>query len=215
MCILCVGRSFRGETVAGGARLAGLLAGKTGVKSKDPWRRHLLHAVDEAGTAHVVRVFVRIEFQDGTRKAPTQDYHGSGRPHVLVFCSSEAIAAMQLPQTLSATMPDPMDDDDIFPGVVESSQLDRSGRSGWPQQLQDNHWDPEQKVLQLKHTATDKARGFRPYFVDLMEALRCHQDFQFADDDGALRAYVAKYVSKFSDANQDEWLLDARPQVCG
>ena len=180
------------------------------MKSKDPWRRHLLHAVDEAGTAHVVRVFVRIEFQDGTRKAPTQDYHGSGRPHVhvLVFCSSEAIAAMQLPQTLSATMPDPMDDDDIFPGVVESSQLDRSGRSGWPQQLQDNHWDPEQKVLQLKHTATDKARGFRPYFVDLMEALRCHQDFQFADDDGALRAYVAKYVSKFSDANQDEWLND-------
>lgn len=47
------------------------------------------------------------------------------------------------------------------------------------------------------------SQGLRPYVVDVMDALRCHQDFQFTDDDGALRAYVAKYVSKFSDSNQD------------
>ena len=59
------------------------------------------------------------------------------------------------------------------------------------------------------HTEEDKAAGLRPYFRDIMEALRCHQDFQFADDDQALAAYVAKYVSKFSDSNQEEWLNDA------
>ena len=30
-----------------------------------------------------------------------------------------------------------------------------------------------------------------------------------ADDDGVLRSYVAKYVSKFSDSSQDEWLNDS------
>ena len=45
--------------------------------------------------------------------------------------------------------------------------------------------------------------------MELMDALRCHQDFLLADDQkGMLRAYVTKYVAKFSDAAQDEWLND-------
>ncbi|CAK8987418.1 unnamed protein product, partial [Durusdinium trenchii] len=190
--------------------IRGLLAGKTGVRSKDPWKRHLLQALDADGRPHPVQVFLRVEFQDGTRKAPTQDYHGSGRPHVhvLIFCSSAAVAAMSLPQAVSAAMPEPEDEADIFPGVVRSSQCDRSGRSGWPVESQDNRWDAEAKKLRLRHPPADHARGLRPFFVDVLDALRCHQDFQFADDDGALRAYVAKYVSKFSDASQEEWLND-------
>eukprot|EP00971_Amphidinium_carterae_P214669 4260031-Amphidinium_carterae.1 len=51
--------------------------------------------------------------------------------------------------------------------------------------------------------------GLRAYIIDIMEALKCHQDFHLANDDGALRAYVTKYVSKFSDSASDEWLNDA------
>ena len=164
---------------------------------------------------------MRVEFQDGTRKAPTQDYHGSGRPHihVLVFASDDALLAMSLDKALSATMPSSRASAeaeeaqqgapaDVLAEAVRGSQLDRGGRSGWPVQLEENHWDEEGR-LRLLHTEEDKEAGLRPYFVDIMEALRCHQDFQYANDAGALRAYVAKYVSKFSDANQDEWLNDA------
>ena len=198
----------------------GLLAGQTGTQEKDPWRQHLLEAKDHSGRNLPVRVFARVKFQDGTRKAPTQDYHGSGRPHVhvLVFASPEAVQAISLTDSVSATMPDrlPPGDGagegeeaaDILPGVVAGSQQDRNGRSGWPVQKNANHWDAKGK-LQLLHAEEDKAAGLRPYFRDIMEALRCHQDFQFADDDLALAAYVAKYVSKFSDSNQEEWLNDA------
>ena len=50
-----------------------------------------------------------------------------------------------------------------------------------------------------------------------MDVLKCHQDMLMASDSaGTLRAYVTKYVSKFSDAAQDEWLngeADAVPQA--
>eukprot|EP00974_Lingulodinium_polyedra_P021356 2062397-Lingulodinium_polyedra.AAC.1 len=42
-----------------------------------------------------------------------------------------------------------------------------------------------------------------------MDATRCHEDLQEADDDGALRAYLVKYPVKFSDAASDEWFNDA------
>eukprot|EP00975_Prorocentrum_lima_P047994 10035714-Prorocentrum_lima.AAC.1 len=42
-----------------------------------------------------------------------------------------------------------------------------------------------------------------------MKVLRCHQDIQVAVDESALRAYVAKYVSKFSDAATEDWYNDA------
>ena len=197
----------------------GLLAGRAGRQTKDPWHQHLLQARDLAGRTLPVRLFARVEFQDGTRKAPTQDYHGSGRPHVhvLVFASSDAMQAMSLADSVSATMPDSLpaggvgegdEVADILPGVVAGSQQDRNGRSGWPVQNNANHWNNKGQ-LELLHTEEDKAVGLRPYFQDIMEALRCHQDFQFADDDSALAAYVAKYVSKFSDSNQEEWLNDA------
>lgn len=88
------------------------------------------------GQEHAVKLFLRVEFQDGTRKAPIQDYHGSGRPHVhvLVFASQEAMQHMSLPETVMATVPQPIDAEDVLPGAVRGSQLDRSRRSGWPVQ---------------------------------------------------------------------------------
>ena len=67
----------------------GLLIGSTGNKKTDPWQRHICRALDEDGVPFTVHAFCRLEFQDGSKKAPTQGYHGygSGRPHmhVLVF----------------------------------------------------------------------------------------------------------------------------------
>ena len=62
----------------------GLLMGAT---SKATWKSHLLRARNHAGDQIHFPFFLRIEFQDGSRKEPTQDYHGSGRPHLhmLIF----------------------------------------------------------------------------------------------------------------------------------
>ena len=129
---------------------------------------------------------------------------------------------MSLPSSVSATLPkslaggdgEGVAEEDVLIGAVEASQLDRKERSGWPVEDSENRWDNNTGALKLHHTVEDKSRGLRPYFIDIMEALRCHQDLQYADDDGALRAYVAKYVSKFSDSNQDEWLNDAADGNC-
>ena len=112
---------------------------------------------------------------------------------------------MSLPESAMATVPDPIDEEEVLPGVVRGSQLDRNRRSGGPVHEDESQWIKADQglQLQLQHTPEDKSQGLRPYFVDVMDALRCHQDFQFTDDDGALRAYVAKYVSKFSGSNQD------------
>ena len=52
----------------------------TGGNHKD-WKDHLL-AADISGLPTVRNAFVRLEFQDGKRKLPTQSYHGTGRVHL-------------------------------------------------------------------------------------------------------------------------------------
>ncbi|MCR9130895.1 MAG: hypothetical protein NXI12_15425, partial [Alphaproteobacteria bacterium] len=94
-------------------------------------------------------------------------------------------------------------------GYVKGSQLDRDGRSGQPVSHAPTYFDTEARTWRLRHGEADVAAGLRAYVPDLMEVLRCHQDFQLCGDDaGLLRAYVAKYVSKFSDAAAEEWLND-------
>ena len=43
----------------------------------------ILPAFDDDGNKVDFMEFLRVEFQDGTSKLPTQDYHGSGRPHTI------------------------------------------------------------------------------------------------------------------------------------
>ena len=59
--------------------------------------------------------------------------HSQNPIHVLFFASS---AAMNLPESVSATLPEASDKADILPGLVEGSQLDRNGRGGWPIQTE-------------------------------------------------------------------------------
>ena len=187
--------------------IRGLLVGSTGNASKGPWRSQMFQVVDEQGKQKKLHAFTRLEFQDGHRKEPTQAYHGSGRVHVhaLIFCDVEDLPQLELDKKLSATLPK---DDPVLRGFVEGSQLDRKRKSGWPLHAEASTYDMESKKLLLHHTPEDKAAGLRAYVPDLMAVLQCHQDWQFADDDGMLRAYVTKYVSKFSDSASDEWLND-------
>ena len=174
------------------------------------WKeKHIFCARGEDGQPLTVHAFIRVEFQDGTRKAPTQDYHGSGRPHfhALFFASPEALAQMDLPDKILATEPT-AEPGDVLSGAVVGSQLDRSGASRRPRREEPSVWDAETGQPKLRHTAADKKKGLRAYFVDVMDGLRCHQDLQMGDGRAALRAYVAKYAAKFSDASQ-EWLNDA------
>ena len=112
----------------------GPLVGSTGHPTQDPWKKHKVH------------VFLRVEFQDGTRKAPTQDYHGSGRPRVHLFCSKAAFAGMGLDETVSATIPDDLEESDVLPGVVRGSQLDQHGESGWPKHKGFSGWNSDEEL---------------------------------------------------------------------
>ncbi|CAE7365302.1 unnamed protein product [Symbiodinium natans] len=185
----------------------GLLLGRTGGRGRQKaWKSNIFHCLDEQGQARRLHFFLRLEYQDGTRKAATQDYHGSGRVHVhvVIFVKPEDVEQLDLAETVSATLPEDSD----LRGYVEGSQYDQDKKSGWPIHEAPTCFDRETGVWRLQHTEDDHAEGLRPYLVDLMEVLRCHQDFQMCDDDGLLRAYVTKYVSKFSDAASEEWLND-------
>ena len=189
----------------------GLLFGDTGKRAE--WRSHVFHPTPGRRVCGVLR----LEFQDGSRKAPTQGYHGSGRPHlhVLIFCDKERLAALDVPSLFKATAPDPKTAPDLA-GYVQGSQHDRHmdarGRwvceSGQDLREEPTQWDEARGVWRLQHCAADKEAGLRGYIPEVMDVLRCHQDFQFCDDDSMLRKYVAKYVAKFSDAASDEWLND-------
>lgn len=164
------------------------------------------HANGQKVPMHCV---IRVEFQDGTRKEATQDYHGSGVPHihVLFFFDDIVLEQINIPDNISASMAGHAA---ALAGYIKSSQTDKYGSTPWPIFEGVSHWDPTTKQLHLHHTADDNAAGIRAFFIDIMEVLKCHQDLQMADDNaGLLRAYVTKYISNFSDSAQDEWLNDA------
>ena len=77
----------------------GAIMGQTA--PRDAWTSHLLSPM----VARDFGIFNRLEFQDGTRKAPTQDYHGSGRPHThsVLFGDRADFARLPLPEVLSAS----------------------------------------------------------------------------------------------------------------
>ena len=67
----------------------GLVAGRGGGGGQ--WTRHLLSG-ELPGVDNCVNFFTRLEFQDGSKKAGTQRYHGSGRPHVHAGLGRRAFA---------------------------------------------------------------------------------------------------------------------------
>ena len=88
----------------------GLVLGQTGSKQRQ-WRSNLFRVLDAAGRPRKLHFFLRLEYQDGTRKSPTQDYHGSGRVHlhVIIFVRSEDVEKLPIAETVSATLPEDPD----------------------------------------------------------------------------------------------------------
>ena len=167
------------------------------------WRKHIFSCKDGSGKKTVVNFFTRLEFQDGTHKAPTQEYHGSGRPHLHCLIWLENEETIKLDKVISATMhPDPLG------AYVRGSQEDKDGVSKWPVREELSTYDEEAQRLLLQHTQDDADNGRRAFFPALMDAWPCHEDVQISDGEALLLQYVTKYVSKFTDANYDEWLND-------
>lgn len=174
--------------------------------------RQLLQRLRVDGQLASVDTFLRLEYQDGRRKAATQDYHGSGRAHLhqLNFVRERDRAmemqALALEQCVAASVDAT---DGWLQNVVVASQADRDGNSGWPIHAEESRFDPEGGQYLIHHSHADHSQGIRSFFQSLLEVTKCHQDVQ-VDGHGQsnLAAYTAKYAPKFSDAMRDELLND-------
>ena len=123
--------------------------------------------------------------------------------HVLIWCDDPSKLPVKT-QVAASTQ----NISEEMKGYVENTQPDPHGESGQAVCEDATHWDEEQNVWRLQHTSEDDHAGLRAYFVEVMDALKCHQDVTMCDSNSALQAYVAKYASKFSDSSSEEWLND-------
>ena len=180
--------------------VAGLLCGRSGGR----WTRHLLQGTQANGSAVDIAFMMRLEFQDGARKAVTQSYHGSGRPHIHVVVWVDGLQKLPLPEIAAASLET---EDADLEGYVRGSQCDRDCDTPWQinagASRRSNRGD-----LKLHHTSEDHRHGVRAFLLDIMDTLKCHQDFQVADEHSALMSYVSKHTAKFSDSMQGELLND-------
>ena len=132
----------------------GLYTGFNKTAKDGGWKNHLLAALD-GNTKTVVNFFQRLEYQDGKRKLPTQDYHGSGRVHVHSLDYLTNVGKIGLEQKMSATVPG--EDQVALRGMMLGRPHGR-GDSGWPVEEGPSHYDSETNITKLHHTAEDKAR---------------------------------------------------------
>lgn len=206
----------------------GLFSGK----NNKGWKNHLLGAVD-GETPTVVNFFQRLEFQDGKRKLPTQDYHGSGRVHVHSLDYLENVEHVGLEQKMSATVPDT--DRPLLRGAMLGRPHGR-GDSGWQVDDGPSRFDPETDTVKLHHTAEDKAtfnltcflffvlfavgakvccrisvvfacclqaNGHRAYFPEVLEVLKCHQDVLHGS--ATWQGLLLKYVATYAPKFSDSF----------
>ena len=102
-----------------------LLAGR-GQHRGVGWTQHLL---GQGQGRNGVHFFTR--FQDGSKKAGTQQYHGSGRPHVHALFWLANPDASALGSVAAATESLPESEQNLA-AFVRGSQRDRDGESRWP-----------------------------------------------------------------------------------
>ena len=131
----------------------GLFTGSNNRAKAGGWKNHILAAEDEQ-IQTVVNYFQRLEFQDGKRKLPTQDYHGSGRVHVHSLDYLQHVDRIGLERKMSATVP--AEDEVALRGYMLGRPHGRSD-SGWPVEDGPSRFDPETGLVKLRHTEEDKA----------------------------------------------------------
>lgn len=176
------------------------------------FEHQLLQRQKEDGSLVALSTFLRLEFQDGKRRAVSQSYHGSGRVHIhqLDFVSRrsrvEDLKALQLDKAISASL------EHVPPSVqafAAASQTDDKAKTPWAVERRSNQFDDEQEAYVFFHSEEDHRRGVRGFFPTVMEVTKCHQDVQVeAAGQQNYAAYTAKYAPKFSDAFHDELLND-------
>ena len=132
----------------------GLYTGCNKTAKDGGWKKHLL-AAEEEDVSTVVNYFQRLEFQDGKRKLPTQDYHGSGRVHVHSLDYLQNVDKIQLEGKMSATLP--QEDAPALRGYMLGRPHGRSD-SGWPVEDGPSRWDADAGLVRLHHTKEDKDR---------------------------------------------------------
>ena len=110
-------------------------------------------------------------------KLPTQDYHGSGRPHTHLVGFGESPADWHMEEWARATLPG--EDDPVGRGLVRRGQMERSAESKWDIHEGPSMWDEAAQTYRLHHTAEDKENGLRAWVEDKMQVERCHQDLQY------------------------------------
>ena len=183
----------------------GLYSGLNKTSAQDD---HLLASTqpEEGRVKTVINHFQRLEFQDGKRKLPTQDYHGSGRVHVHSLHYLQNVVHIGLERKLAATVPD-VAEQPALRGYMLGRPHGRSD-SGWPVEDGESRWDPDENIVRLRHTEADKEQGHRAFFPETLEVTKCHQDVLHGNGQGLLLRYVATYTPKFSDSFAREWLND-------
>ena len=152
-----------------------MAGGAGGLESKAKWARYLLQGHEEGKPGGCFHFFTRLEFQDGSKKAGAQRYHGSGRPHLHVLFWLDRPERIDWGRRALAQLPDK----NLAPGLAafaQGSQEDREGESRWPVWAGRSHWDLTTDRLRLRHSAKAAKAGLRAFFPDLMDCFRCHQD---------------------------------------
>ena len=177
-------------------------------RGKDGWRDHILAGED--GRPTVANYFQRLEFQDGKRKLPSQDYHGSGRVHVHSLDYLQNVEAVGLQRKMCAATPPA--ERPLLRGLALGRPHGRSD-SGWPVEPGPSRWDPEAQIVRLQHSEEEKEAGFRAFFPETLEATKCHQDVLHGNGHGLLLKYVSTYTPKFSDSFAREWLNVAGSKI--
>ncbi|CAE7575493.1 pif1 [Symbiodinium sp. CCMP2592] len=184
------------EWVAGGSRKHG--------ESSTLWRTHCLSG---AG-GNRINFAARLEYQDGKRKAASQDYHGRGAIHLHAVLFAESLQTLQLHRKLLATE---LPEGHALRGYV-LDQLSYSG-SGWPVHAGASCWDDLNEAVRLHHTERDAEQGVRAYGLEEVDILKSHVDNLVPQAGGAagrglLLRYVATYNAKFSGSFHNELLDD-------
>ena len=185
--------------------IRGMIAGNPKPGSgTDNHHEFVFASKDGSNRKVVLQFFMRLEFQDGTRKKATQKYHGSGRVHghALFWCQN--LEAANLEKHVSASMPR----EEPMKSYVAGSQFDHDHKSAWPVFSDASHFDVQTQTLRLQHFHQDSENGLRAYLVDVMDVLKCHQDLQMLDPYCLWQQYCTKYCAKFSNSSYDEWCAE-------
>lgn len=190
------------EWVVGGTRKHG--------DSSVRWKYNVLAGAPEDGQNPRCRInfAARLEYQDGKRKAASQEYHGRGAIHLHAVIFAEDLGSLNLHEKLFATE---LPAGHPLRGHI-LDQLSYSG-SGWPVCEEASRWNPTEEAIQLEHSQHDHDQGVRAYGLEEVDILKCHVDNlapQVGGDkgQGLMLRYVATYGVKPSSEFHNELLGD-------